>query len=103
MKFFILPVPSARVNFRPRPGPPANTRGPDLIRRGGVNLAAPRDGELRLADSHRLYAAEARREGVTRYRRAHTFNDGPEFAVLRTILKAAGVWKGGGQKSGVRI
>lgn len=41
-----------------------------------------------LYELDRLYADEARREGVTHYYRARTFNDDPEFAaVLRGILK----------------
>ena len=41
-----------------------------------------------LYELDQLYAAEARREGITHYYRARTFNDDPEFAaVLRTILK----------------
>jgi protoporphyrin/coproporphyrin ferrochelatase len=45
-----------------------------------------------LYELDRLYADEARREGITHYYRARTFNDDPEFAaVLRTILKGAGV------------
>lgn len=41
-----------------------------------------------LYELDRLYANEARREGVTHYYRARTFNDDPEFAaVLRGILK----------------
>ena len=45
-----------------------------------------------LYELDQLYAAEAQREGITHYYRARTFNDDPEFAaVLRTILKGAGV------------
>lgn len=45
-----------------------------------------------LFELDQLYAEEARREGITHYYRARTFNDDPEFArVLRTILKESGV------------
>lgn len=45
-----------------------------------------------LFELDQLYAAEARREGITHYYRARTFNGDPEFAaVLRGILKDAGV------------
>ena len=45
-----------------------------------------------LFELDQLYAAEARREGITHYYRARTFNGDPEFAaVLRGILKGAGV------------
>jgi len=41
-----------------------------------------------LFELDRLYAEEARREGITHYYRARTFNGDPEFAaVLRAILK----------------
>ena len=45
-----------------------------------------------LFELDRLYAGQARREGITHYYRARTFNDDPEFAaVLRAILKESGV------------
>jgi ferrochelatase len=45
-----------------------------------------------LFELDQLYAAEARRAGITHYYRARTFNGDPEFAaVLRGILKGAGV------------
>ena len=45
-----------------------------------------------LYELDRLYAEEARREGITHYYRARTFNDDPEFAaVLRALLKKSGV------------
>ncbi|HJQ34905.1 MAG TPA: ferrochelatase [Pyrinomonadaceae bacterium] len=45
-----------------------------------------------LFELDQLYAEEARREGITHYYRARTFNGDPEFAaVLRALLKEAGV------------
>src|ERR1043165_3691451 len=45
-----------------------------------------------LFELDRLYAEQARREGIKHYYRARTFNDDPEFAaVLRAILKESGV------------
>jgi ferrochelatase len=45
-----------------------------------------------LFELDQLYAEQARREGITHYYRARTFNDDPEFAaVLRSILKEANV------------
>lgn len=45
-----------------------------------------------LFELDQLYAAAARKEGITHYYRARTFNGDPEFAaVLRGILKGAGV------------
>lgn len=45
-----------------------------------------------LFELDQLYAEEARREGITHYYRARSFNGDPEFAaVLRAILKKSGV------------
>ena len=45
-----------------------------------------------LFELDQLYAEEARREGITHYYRARSFNGDPEFAgVLRAILRKSGV------------